>query len=601
MMKIPINDSSKPDTEKKMNDSAKDSSSSASEKATTQQQQPLTPKKEKEEFSLPPSNKKEDKVSTSSPNATLAVLPPVPTSNKSDVEAELSNALSQIMSLTDERDAALRERSVNETSSQELLVDLQSSLQKQMEARAEAENTARQLESKLAEYEARISKFSDMEDELEKMNATMVSLVTDKTKVESELDRMRESKEESERREMVLSNRLNDAKKKEAVKSNAAGRFESENDSLKTELSSTKEKLITVTAAREKLESSLEKLKKKCVDRVKSAEQSLAEERNLNEERKKKMKVFIETKAEELRIAKSDNDELYNEVTEARSTIRDQRSALEQLRFDLETSQTKNRELKRDIERMRKSSEKLHKMGDTLEHELVKSAAETEEHKNKRLTAKHELMTILRTLEAERNISGKLRDSIKFTFTPKALSQQQLLTESLKEFEGELLKLSRRLGRQLPPSQIQNDDADNNEGEGNGQSGNASMNAASPGTAGRKKNIRGRSELDSDRLLSNLESETQKVSQGIMALTSSVERLHYLLDDSHDRSCMNVLTHVLAGVKLGDSNALHDGGAGGGGSGQSSGDEYDEHDERVSINASFAGVGAKSNSLDGAG
>eukprot|EP00957_Ditylum_brightwellii_P063192 4796871-Ditylum_brightwellii.AAC.1 len=86
------------------------------------------------------------------------------------------------MSLTDERDAALRERSVNETSSQELLVDLQSSLQKQMEARAEAENTARQLESKLAEYEARISKFSDMEDELEKMNATMVSLVTDKTK-----------------------------------------------------------------------------------------------------------------------------------------------------------------------------------------------------------------------------------------------------------------------------------------------------------------------------------------------------------------------------------------------------------------------------------
>jgi len=250
---------------------------------------------------------------------------------------------------------------------------------------------------------------------------------------------------------------------------------------------------------------------------------------------------------------------------------------------------------------MRKSSEKLHKMGDTLEHELVKSAAETEEHKNKRLTAKHELMTILRTLEAERNISGKLRDSIKFTFTPKALSQQQLLTESLKEFEGELLKLSRRLGRQLPPSQIQNDDADNNEGEGNGQSGNASMNAASPGTAGRKKNIRGRSELDSDRLLSNLESETQKVSQGIMALTSSVERLHYLLDDSHDRSCMNVLTHVLAGVKLGDSNALHDGGAGGGGSGQSSGDEYDEHDERVSINASFAGVGAKSNSLDGAG
>jgi hypothetical protein len=94
---------------------------------------------------------------------------------------------------------------------------------------------------------------------------------------------------------------------------------------------------------------------------------------------------------------------------------------------------------------------------------LSRSANETEEHKNKRLAAKHELMTVLRTLEVERDVSNKLRDSIKFTFTPKALSQQQLLKESLEEFEAQLLKLSQRLGKPLPPPANVNGDASMND------------------------------------------------------------------------------------------------------------------------------------------
>jgi hypothetical protein len=94
----------------------------------------------------------------------------------------------------------------------------------------------------------------------------------------------------------------------------------------------------------------------------------------------------------------------------------------------------------------------MSRMGDQMNVKLSQRAQETETHKNKRLTVKQELMTVLETLEAEREVTSKLQDSIKFPFTPKALSQQQILKENLRDFEHELVRLSQRLGKPLPPS-----------------------------------------------------------------------------------------------------------------------------------------------------
>ena len=69
----------------------------------------------------------------------------------------------------------------------------------------------------------------------------------------------------------------------------------------------------------------MEKLKKKCIDRIQLTETALVEERNLNEQRKKKMKLFVEAKAEELRSAKNTNDELrsdLNKTSEALNHVR---------------------------------------------------------------------------------------------------------------------------------------------------------------------------------------------------------------------------------------------------------------------------------------
>lgn len=267
----------------------------------------------------------------------------------------------------------------------------------------------------------------------------------------------------------------------------------------------------------------------------------MIEERTLNEERKKKMKIFVETKAEELRTARSGNDELRAELKETSGALSSVRGRLEHMTRQYENSSTKNRELAREMNRMKKNSEQLHQLGGSLEMELQKSTQETEEHKNKRLTAKHELMTILRKLEAEQTVSGRLRDSVKFTFTPKALSQQQLLDESLQDFESELLKLSRRLGKPLPPTTHSDLRAieDDNRSDGNSD-GEHDENG--------KKKVNSRSEWDTARLLSSLENETQRVSKGIMAFSNAVERLHALLDTSGEKTCVSTLNEIFGAL-----------------------------------------------------
>ena len=103
----------------------------------------------------------------------------------------------------------------------------------------------------------------------------------------------------------------------------------------------------------------MEKLKKKCVDRVKMSEAALVEERNLNEERKKKMKVFVETKAEELRAAKTANDELRAELTETSGALKSVRGKLEHMTKQFDHVSTKNRELTREMNWLKKNSEQL--------------------------------------------------------------------------------------------------------------------------------------------------------------------------------------------------------------------------------------------------
>ena len=428
----------------------------------------------------------------------------------------------------------------------QLLVELQSSLQDHMTRQAEAENRARLAEERVKLLQQELRSKQNVEEELSVLRVSIKTVVSDKAHLELQLAKLRQTRDEYERKEVVLSNRLNTAKKKEAEKANIAEQLEDEVKALRAELATTKEKLKEMKAAKEKSEQELREAKQELTKRMQQAETALADERRLNEDRKRKMKVFIETKQEEVRLGKVQTDELNAELEQTNRLLREQNSRWKQLHAQWVQSQTRNRELQRDLNRFKKDSDNMHKFGDKMEMKLSRSAQETEEHKNKRLTAKHELMTVLRTLEGEREVCSKLRDSLKFTFTPKALSQQQLLKESLQELESELQNLSRRLGRPyMPPTDSPNlfstDDASG------GQTAGVSSIDANEESDDKESVLRYRSVIESDHLISNLENETQRVSQCIMALTSSIERMHVLLEGSGNQTCFTAFSRLLVG------------------------------------------------------
>ena len=469
----------------------------------------------------------------------------------------LGDALRQIVALTEERESALvmcQEKDAGKIQVESVLVEVQSRLGAEMNQRAEYESQVRKMWETLQAHEAQLTNYQTMEDDLEKAQASLVTVVSERSKIEMEVQKLREIRDESQQKEVVLSNRLNDAKKKEANKSTAAGRLEVNNEQLREDLQKVKEELGTTSKAKAKLESNMEKLKAKAVERVKQAETALAEERELNEERKKKMKFFVETKSDELREAKDSSNDMQKELEETRASLRSSRDREEAYHKELDAAKLKHRGLQRDMERMKRSSEQLHKMGKTYKDDLEQSASETEEHKKKRAAAKHEIMQMVRTLEVEQVVSSKLKEGIKFTFTPKALSQQELLNECLREFEIELERLAAKMGKTLVPTPESTQHSSGVPAD----STDAPMNGAARKS---KKSRAAKADMDTERLITNLEQETQQVSKGIMALAGSVERMRSLLGDENMFGCMTYLSNILAGPgeakhhQLGDADA----------------------------------------------
>jgi chromosome segregation ATPase len=491
--------------------------------------------------------------------------PWIPRSRLATLEAKLAEALSTIDRIREEKQQCVAD-------SDEMLVALQTNLQQQMSLKAEAENKARLAERKIQELQEenqlqadQLQKLESVEDSLEHetkekvdaentaklafdqvqqleterdaktseikdLHKQLVKERQEKAAQEEELNKIRQERDEQARKEMALTTRLNAAKKNEAVKVNIAESFEEELKEARRELEELKAKYAETVAAKEELDQELQRTQKSMQTKVQKADNALAEEKKLNEERKSKMKAFVEGRSEELRQAKEDNDSLQVELTQTNKSLVELNNRWKQLHTQWVQAQTRNRELQRDLNRIKKDSENLHKVGDTLEMKMAKSKTETEEHKSKRIAAKHELMTVLRTLDAERAVNAQLKDKIKFTFTPKALSQQQMVEESLEDFEAQLAKLAARLGKALPAG-VEGDESERSEsdhrltaedGDGSGEFGG-----------------------DVAPLVWKLEHETDRVSQGIRALSSKIDRLRMVIDASGERTCYTVLSELL--------------------------------------------------------
>ena len=444
------------------------------------------------------------------------------------LEEELSMAVAQLISIKEERNNAEDKQlngNIELNNYKKTVEEMEDKFQKQLIIQAETVHELQKIQTKYAS--------------LEQQYGTAMS---EKTRFESEISKLRSSQQDLETKEIVHKNRINESKKKESLVSRENVRLESLNNSLEEQNTKLETDLNKALSEKEKLETTLAKVKKKCLERIKSLEQSLQEERNLNEERKKKMKVFVENKANELRIAKQHKDEHFHELNECRQKLKSTRNQLqEQIELVLQKDKRIS-DVHGQLSRFKRDNERYLKLGDTLNQELVQSKEESERHQKKRSLAKNELMSILKKLELEQSVSGKLRDGLKFTFTPKALSQQQLLQEGIESMEIQIGALAKKIGKPVPPTPADviaylHPSTDNNSTHNGTSSSNTSFTSGS---------LKSKLETDANRLLSNLESETQRVSQGIMALQSSLEQLNFLISSDRGPSCLRFIYDFIA-------------------------------------------------------
>lgn len=463
-------------------------------------------------------------------------------STDDDVLSALQDNLQQQMTGRAEAENKLRMAEAkianleDETSKQTVnLESLQENLEQQMTARAEAEHKARSAYDRVQQLEAeKEENVSDLKD----LQQKVYQLQQEKASQETELEKVRLDRDEQERKAMALTAALNLAKKKEAVKLNLAEEFEEDLKITMDELEDVRSELERTASEKASIERRLDAAEAALKERVDHFESALQEERRLNEERKAKMKAFVEKKVEELRQSKEENDSVQMELAQTNRSLVDMNNRWKQLHAQWVQAQTRNRELQRDLNRIKKDSETLHRQGDTLEMKLSRSANETEEHKNKRLAAKQELMSVLRTLDAERDVTAKLRDKIKFSFTPKVLSQHQMLTDILDEFEASLEKLSLRLGKPLPPADEPEEDR-------------------APHAPFRLSSGDGHAELAP--LVEKLELESQHVSQAVQSVHNNVGRLRAVIDASGDRTCFTIISELVTTGSVASSPALRDG------------------------------------------
>lgn len=199
--------------------------------------------------------------------------------------------------------------------------------------------------------------------------------------------------------------------------------------------------------------------------------------------------------------------------------------------------------MQRDLNRIKKDSENLHKQGDTLEMKLSRSANETEEHKNKRLAAKQELMSVLRTLDAERDSTSRLCQRVKFTVAPRILEQQQMLDDSSSGLDGALHRLALRSGKPMPASQSDCVHESDKRSRENGNSNSEPI------------HIEGTSNTELLATIEKLDEETKRVSRVTASVVEQVERLRGLVDSMGDRSCFTVLSELVSTGSIASSPA----------------------------------------------
>jgi len=410
------------------------------------------------------------------------------------------------------------------------LEELNSKIQIQISELEEKENKILELKTNIASLKASLNFSKDKKTSLE----VLVSELTKEN--DSLLCHKKDSCDVVKRLESKLISQMNEAEQNAAARAKEIAHEIEKVRSLGLELSTTAAKL---EGSEERLEKANQEVKE-ITARHKSTKEALDTERDLN----KKLH------AEESTMSRKEVLKLSTDLLGLQKVLTDTRNALDSSRTDLNAREEEIFVLKNEVKVLRSKSDHLNKNDRTLKSDLNSKVKEVEDHKSKRALAKHETMTLLRTLDSEREVSRKLTESIRLFTVPAVLTQQNDIVVLVGSMDESLDLLSRKLGVPDTPSTVPSLRLTTS---GNEESIKVDKSIEITGLV---TDTAGPSQFAGDARVgrnsrvtsSGLDHKIGQLAEDVRAISFRVERLRVLADAANRKSCVGALKGAIFGV-----------------------------------------------------
>eukprot|EP00588_Corethron_pennatum_P007934 CAMPEP_0194290430 /NCGR_PEP_ID=MMETSP0169-20130528/41216_1 /TAXON_ID=218684 /ORGANISM="Corethron pennatum, Strain L29A3" /LENGTH=994 /DNA_ID=CAMNT_0039038003 /DNA_START=243 /DNA_END=3224 /DNA_ORIENTATION=- len=410
------------------------------------------------------------------------------------------------------------------------LEELNSKIQIQIFELEEKENNILELKTNIASLEASLNFSKDKKTSLE----VSVSELTKENN--SLLSHKKYSCDEVKRLKSKLISQMNEAEQNAAARAKEIAHEIEKVKSLGLELSITAAKL---EGSEKRLEKANQEVKE-ITARYKSTKEALDTERDLN----KKLH------AEESTMSRKEVLKLSTDLIGLQKVLTDTRNALDSSRTDLNAREEEIFVLKNEVKVLRSKSDHLNKNDRTLKIDLNSKVKEVEDHKSKRALAKHETMTLLRTLDSEREASRKLTESIRLFTVPAVLTQQNDIVGLVGSMDESLDLLSRKLGVPDTPSTVPSLRLTTSGNEASIKADKSiEITSVVTDTAGPSRFAGDARDGRNSRVTSSgLDHEIGQLAEDVRVITFRVERLRVLADAANRKSCVGALKGAIFGV-----------------------------------------------------
>ena len=473
---------------------------------------------------------------------------PAPPTATSQEQKRILELQAQVQSLQESHTAQLQHVTAERDAIQSQCNALQSKLDHELTARAEAEHKARSAYDRVKTLED--EKQANLAT-LQEYQTTIKQTESAHSKLEQDVLRLRQERDTHQQQRLSLAARLNTALKHEASKVNLSEHYEHDLQRATDDLFVTRQALQTLTDTHNHTSAQLAYTQQTVTDLEQYAQHVRDHARTSRRTRATKMRTFVHAKTEEVRQAVDDAASLRAELTHLHQSTAALTAQYQQTHQQWVTAQARNRELQRDVQKLRTTTTTSGAEQQQQRKQQTAAAASSDEQK--RRAARQELLQVVQTLEQERAAVAELQSRVQFVLPTVRDAHQAVQKEMDTVTQGILPQLSLGLGQTVP-------EGDAVETNGQHPAATTVLPSASSDTTTHHKGPH--TEFQS--IVERMEHESQSLRTSLTRLSDAIDQVRRIAaiasshptSGSHHRSCMSVISELVLTGSMATSPAL---------------------------------------------